>query len=61
MNIPLMRKRKKLREQRRNAFFIDIYKTVSKGNENSIVELDKVHNNILFDPWYRASYRSAIN
>ena len=56
-----MRERKKLREQCANDFFLDIYETVTQGDENSVLELDKVHNEILFDPWYRASYRSAIN
>lgn len=54
-----MCERKKLREQHTNAFFLEIYETVTKGNENSIEELDKVHNETLFNPWYRASYRSA--
>ena len=61
MNIPLMRERKNLREEHINDFFLDIYETVTKGNENSIEELDKVHNETLFNPWYRASYRSATN
>ena len=56
-----MRERKKLREQRTNAFFLEIYETVTKGNVNSIEELDKVHNEILFNLWYRASYRRANN
>ena len=49
MNIPFMCERKKLREQRTNVFFLEIHGTVTKGNENSIVELDKVHNEVLFD------------
>ena len=61
MIIPFMRERKKLREQRTNDFFLDIYEIVTKGNENSIEELDKLHNETLFNPWYRASYRSATN
>lgn len=56
LNIFIMRKRKKLRELSRY-----IYETVTKGNEYSIEELDKVHNETLFNPWYGASYCSSTN
>ena len=61
MSIPLMRERKKLREQRTHAFLLEIYKTVNKGNDKSFEELDKVNNEILLNPWYRDSYRSSSN
>ena len=60
MNIPSMRERKKLREQRTNAFFLEIHDTVTQSNDNTIDELDSIHNDILFNPWYRMSYRLAL-
>ena len=60
MNIPSMRERKKLREQRTNAFFLEIHDTVTQSNDNAIDELDSIHNDILFNPWYRMSYRLAL-
>ena len=60
MNILIMREIKKLREQRTNAFFLEIHDIVTQGNDNSIEELDKIHNYMLFNPWYRVSYRTAI-
>ena len=59
MNIPNMRERKKLREQRTCAFFIEIHDTVTQGNDSTIEELDRIHNDMSFNPWYRVSYRMA--
>ena len=42
MNIPSMRERKKLREQRTNAFFLEIHDTVTKNSDNTIEELDTI-------------------
>ena len=46
MNIPSMRERKKLREQRTSDFFLEIHDTVTRGNDNTIEELDKIQNEI---------------
>ena len=56
MNIPNMRERKQLREQRTCAFFIEIHDIVTQGYDSTIEELDRIHNNMLFNPWYRLSY-----
>ena len=61
MKIPLVRERKQNRILRSRAFFLDINDTVMKMEEDIDVQLDRITNVTLFDPWYRTSYRAIGN
>lgn len=60
MNIPKQRDRKKDRVKRTNKFVLHIYEIVGSVENNMDSELDLIHIKILFNPWYRVSYRSAL-
>ena len=61
MKIPLVRERKQNRILRSRAFFLDINDTVIKMEEDIDVQLDRITNVTLFDPWYRTAYRAISN
>ena len=58
MKIPLVRERKQNRILRSRAFFLDINDTVIQMEEDIDVQLDRITNVTLFDPWYRKAYRA---
>ena len=58
MKIPLVRERKQNRILRSRAFFLDINETVIKMEEDIDVQLDRITNVTLFNPWYRTAYRA---
>ena len=60
LNIPKQRKRKKDRLRRTNAFFLQIHEIVGNAEDSMEDELDLIHNTVLFEPWYRMSYRSTL-
>ena len=60
LNIPKQRERKKDRLKRTNAFFLQIHEIVGSAEDNMEDELDQIHNTVLFEPWYRVSYRSTL-
>ena len=58
MKMPLVRERKQNRKLRSRAFFLDINDTVIQMEEDIDVQLDRITNVTLFDPWYRKAYRA---
>ena len=58
MKIPLVRERKQNRIHRSRAFFLDINDIVIKMEEDIDVQLDRITNVTLFNPWYRTAYRA---
>ena len=60
LNIPKQRERKKDRLKRTTAFFLEIHEIVTMSATSIETELDSITNSVLFNPWYRCSYRSAM-
>ena len=60
LNIPKQRERKKDRLKRTTAFFLEIHEIVTMNATSIQTELDSITNSVLFNPWYRCSYRSAM-
>ena len=61
MKIPQVRIRKQNRIQIAQAFFLDINDTVIRMESNIDIELDRISNVSLFNPWYRMAYRQISN
>ena len=56
----LIEVRKKDRLKRINILFLQIHKLVGGVEHNMEAELDVIHNNVLFKPWCRRLYCSAL-
>lgn len=61
IKIPPVRESKQNRNIRSRAFFLDINDIVLKMEDDNYVELDRITNVTLFNPWYRTSYRAISN
>ena len=61
MKIPEVRLRKQSRILRSRAFFLEVNSTVTETEDKLEVELDRVTNIQLFNPWYRTAFRLICN